>query len=366
MPSSTGSHTRYAVKIERLEWVNFRNLAGGSLVPGSSVNTIYGENAQGKTNLLEAVWLFTGVRSFRGAKDSDLVARGESSAALKIGFTGEERSQTAELRIENGKKTALLNSVPLKSCSDLIGKFRAVAFSPENLSLVGGGPVLRRNFIDLALCEARPGYASLLGRYERTLFQRNALLKDIPRHSELLDSLDIWDEKLAAYGEKVAALREAYLEKLRGPAEEFYSGICGNREKIGLNYQKSAQNLREALAGARASDVVSGHTSFGPHRDDVEITVDSAPARAFASQGQKRSAVLAFKLAEAELLFRDSGEEPVILLDDVMSELDSGRQDYLFNHLDRFQVFITCCEPGAVMKNKAGRLFEMAGGSIVA
>ena len=359
-----GSHTRCAVKIERLEWSNYRNLSGGSLDPGPSVNTVYGKNAQGKTNLLEAVWLFTGVRSFRGAKDADLIARGESFSTLKIGFYSEERSQTAEIRIENGKKSALLNSVPLKSCSGLIGKFRAVAFSPENISLVGGGPALRRNFMDLALCEEKPGYASLLERYERTLFQRNALLKDIPRHSELLDSLDIWDEKLSAYGEKVVSLREAYLEKLRGPAEAFYAGICENREKIGLNYQKSAQNLREALTEARAADVVSGHTSVGPHRDDMEITVDSAPARAFASQGQKRSAVLALKLAEAELLFRDSGEEPVILLDDVMSELDSGRQDYLFNHLDRFQVFITCCEPGAVMKNRTGRLFEMDGGAV--
>lgn len=352
------------MKIERLEWKNFRNLPGGSLTPGDSVNTVYGKNAQGKTNLLEAVWLFTGVRSFRGAKDSDLVTRGESSAVLKIGFSSEERSQTAEIRITEGKKKALLNSVPLKSCSGLIGAFRAVAFSPENISLVSGGPALRRNFIDLALCEAKPGYSSLLGRYERTLFQRNALLKDVPRHSELLDSLDIWDEKLAAYGERVASLREEYLEKLRGPAEAFYAGICENREKIGLFYRKSAQNLREALAQAHAADIASGHTSIGPHRDDLEITVDSAPARAFASQGQKRSVVLALKLAEAELLFRSFGEEPVILLDDVMSELDAGRQDYLFNHLDRFQVFITCCEPGDVMKNRTGRLFRMSGGNV--
>ena len=352
------------MKIECLEWVNYRNLPGGSLIPGAAVNTVFGKNAQGKTNLLEAVWLFTGVRSFRGAKDADLIMRGESSAKLKIGFFSEERSQTAEIRMAGGKKTALLNSVPLKSCSGLIGSFRAVAFSPENISLVSGGPALRRNFMDLALCEAKPGYASLLERYERTLFQRNALLKDIPRHSELLDSLDIWDEKLAAYGERVSDLREAYLERLRVPAEAFYAGICENREKIGLIYRKSAQNLKEALSQARAEDVVTGHTSVGPHRDDMEITVDSAPARAFASQGQKRSAVLALKLAEAELLFQDSGEEPVILLDDVMSELDTGRQDYLFNHLDRFQVFITCCEPGAVMENRTGRLFKMVSGTI--
>ena len=352
------------MKVERLEWLNFRNLSGGFLTPCDSVNTIFGENAQGKTNLLEALWLFTGVRSFRGAKDSELVRMGRDAAALKIGFSSEERSQTAEIHIENGKKTAWLNSVPLKSCSGLIGNFRVVAFSPENISLVSGGPVLRRNFMDLALCEVKPGYASLLGRYGRTLFQRNALLKDIPRHSELLDSLDIWDEKLSVYGEKVTALREAYLERLRGPAEAFYSGICGNREKIGLIYRKNAQNLKESLFQARAEDIALGHTSVGPHRDDMELTIDSVPARTFASQGQKRSAVLALKLAEAELLFRDSGEEPVILLDDVMSELDTGRQDYLFNHLDRFQVFITCCEPGVSMKNRSGRFFEVSGGFV--
>lgn len=352
------------MKIQRLEWNHFRNLVGGTLEPGEAVNTIYGENAQGKTNLLESIWLFTGVRSFRGAKDADLVQNGAEAASLKITFFSEERPQTAEIRITDGKKAACLNGVPLRSCSGLIGKFRAVAFSPENISLVSGGPALRRNFLDLSLCEMRPGYAALLGRYERALFQRNALLKDIPRHAELLDSLDIWDEKLAAYGEKVTAARASYLERLCVPTEEFYSGICGNREKIGLFYRKSAQNLRDSLKAARGGDVVSGHTSVGPHRDDLEITLDGEPARGFASQGQKRSAVLALKLAEAELLFRDSGEKPVILLDDVMSELDAGRQDYLFRHLDRFQVFITCCEPGSVMKDRPGRLFEMSAGNL--
>jgi len=353
------------VIIQHLEVKNYRNLQHGVIIPQNGINIIYGKNAQGKTNLLEAVWLFTGGRSFRGAKDTDLVLHGENRAEINLDFFSGERGQTAQIFIENGRRNAVLNGVAQKSASGLIGKFFSVVFSPEHIALVREGPSLRRDFTDAALCQIRPGYAALLSRYNHTLVQRNPLLKDIPRHAELMDTLEIWDEKLAAYGETVVRGRMEYIESIREPVKEIYAGISNHEEAIDLKYQKSAEDLKQALKAARREDVAAGHTSVGPHRDDIDITIDRQSARAFGSQGQKRSAVLALKLAEAELLFRRTGERPVILLDDVMSELDSGRQDYLLNHLNSCQVFITCCEPGAVKQLREGALFEMDGGTLI-
>lgn len=352
------------MNIQRLRYSNYRNLQPGELVPENGINVIFGKNAQGKTNLLEAMWLFTGGRSFRGSKDSDLIGYEAQKAELNLTFFSEERQQTAQIRIENGRRSASLNEVPKKSVSELIGKFCAVIFSPEHLSLVREGPAFRRNFIDSALCQIKPSYAVLLSRYNHTLIQRNALLKDIPRHSELADTLDIWDEKLVRYGEEIIRGRMNYIQQISEPAQNTYAGICENKEKISLSYQKSTENMEQALKKTRRNDIYCGHTSVGPHRDDLDITIDGQSARVFGSQGQKRSAVLALKLAEAEVLCRQTGEKPVIFLDDVMSELDSGRQDYLLNHLDSSQVFITCCEPDTVKMLRAGALFEMTAGSL--
>lgn len=352
------------MNVLRLSWKDYRNLPRGEFSPCETVNVICGENAQGKTNLLEAMWLFTGGRSFRGAKDAELVRREVPGAELSMDFFAQERKQQAKIRISEGRRSAELNGIGKKSCSELIGVFCAVIFSPEHISLVGGGPTLRRNFIDSALCQCRPHYAGVLAGYNRALFQRNALLKDIPRHAELFDTLDVWDAKLSSLGTKVISMREQYLEKLAGPAEELYGGICGGKETLALSYHKNAGDIPEALHAARTADIVTGHTSVGPHRDDIEISIDACSARNFASQGQKRSAVLALKLAEARLLSQAVGEDPVVFLDDVLSELDSGRQDYLLNHLGSSQVFITGCEPEIAARLHAGKLFCVRGGEI--
>nr|WP_255575681.1 DNA replication/repair protein RecF [Caproiciproducens faecalis] len=348
-----------------MEAENYRNIRRCVIIPQNGINIIYGKNAQGKTNLLEAVWLFTGGRSFRGAKDADLILQGEAGAKLSLEFFSGERVQTAEITIENGRRSAALNGIPQKNASGLVGKFFSVIFSPEHIALVREGPSQRRDFIDAALCQIKPGYAALLARYNRTLNQRNTLLKDIPRHAELMDTLEIWDEKLASYGEAVVLGRMDYIHKIREPVKEIYAGISQHTETIDLTYQKSAENLKTALKASRREDVALGHTSVGPHRDDMDISIDQRCARSFGSQGQKRSAVLALKLAEAEMLYRQTGERPVILLDDVMSELDSGRQDYLLNHLNSCQVFITCCEPGAIKQLREGALFEMDSGTLI-
>lgn len=350
------------MKILRFSWHDFRSLREGELIPGPGVNVVCGNNAQGKTNLLEGMWLFTGERSFRNAKDADLIRRDTQRAGLALSFSSGGREQEAELRVENGRRTAVLNGVPQKSCAAMIGEFRAAVFSPEHLSLLSGGPSGRRNFIDAALCQIRPSCAGVLAEYNRCLAERNALLKDIPDHAELLDTLPVWDARLVRCGVKIAAFRRDYLAKFSPLAAEFYDGMCGGKETLELSYESDADDLAAALEKNRKSDLLLGHTGAGPHRDDVAVKISGLDARAFGSQGQKRSAVIAMKLAEAELLGRDTGEPPVIFLDDVLSELDAGRREYLLNQLGRFQVFITCCEQELGRMPRSGAVFRMENG----
>jgi DNA replication and repair protein RecF len=359
------------VRVQHLRLCDYRNIQEAQFLPCPGVNVLYGENAQGKTNLLEGIWLFTGGRSFRGARDAELVRFGGQRAELAMEFAAQEREMQGELLIEGGRRTAVLNHVPLGPASALVGKFCAVVFSPQHLSLARDGPAERRRFLDAAICQLKPAYAALLSRYQHTLTQRNALLKDIPRHAELMDTLDIWDEKLARTGAAVARARYMYVERLRAHAEEAYRGIADGREGLSIRYssalgeETTAERFYAALVGRRGEDVAAGFTSCGPHRDDMELQLDGRPVRTFGSQGQQRSSVLALKLAEATLLTEGIGERPVILLDDVLSELDAVRQDYLLNHLDGWQVFLTCCDPAPVLRLAGGLARRVRAGELL-
>lgn len=371
------------MRVIRLCFENYRNLQSGSFCPAAGVNVIYGDNAQGKTNLLEGIWLFTGGHSFRGARDGDLVrielpAGGQdtqNTASLAMEFWGAGREQAAELKIRGGRRSAVLNGIGKKSASSLVGAFCAVVFSPEHLSLVKDGPSARRAFLDSAICQIRPSYAGLLNQYNRTLQQRNMLLKDIPRHRELLDTLEIWDERLSGVGGAIMEERLRYIQNLEPAAREIYGGISQNRERIGLcavmtalknrrDTEEYARAMFDTLQQCRREDLGAGFTTAGPHRDDLQLTVNGSAARIFGSQGQQRSIVLALKLAEAAVLERVIGEPPAVLLDDVMSELDVGRQEYLLNHLHGRQIFITCCDAENLRLLEKGKVFCVQEGSI--
>ena len=368
--------------VTRLGCQNFRNLRDGELFPCPGVNVIYGGNAQGKTNLLEGLWLFTGGHSFRGAKDVELprldTATGENAptAALALDFFSEGREQKALLQFENGRRSSVINGVKKKTGSALVGKVCAVIFSPEHLLLVKEGPARRRGFLDGALCQIRPSYAGMLHVYQRALSQRNALLKDIGRFPELRDTLEVWDARLIQLGAAVMEERLRYVEKIAPQAQEIYRGISRGKEELSLSYAPSPrlsggssqqdwiELFKTELRRTEASDVRSGFTSVGPHRDDLEITLGGLSARMYGSQGQQRSAVLALKLAEAQALSQLTGETPIVLLDDVMSELDQSRQDYLLNHLHGRQVFITCCSPETVSLQETGMRFRVEAGEV--
>lgn len=362
------------MNILRVTVEHYRNLQTTSIGFSPEINVIYGKNAQGKTNLLEAIWLFTGGHSFRGSKDGELIAFGESYCKLSLDFFSEEREQTIDLTIRGGKRSFAVNGVEKRSGADLVGKFCGVIFSPEHLSLVKNGPAMRRGFLDGALCQSRPSYAKDFVLYQRTLQQRNSLLKEIAKNPDLRGTLEIWNTVLAERGVQVMRQRQSLVEFIREPVQTIYRGISQNRETIDLFYGNTisregdvtVDQFLERLQAAEKSDILTGHTSVGPHRDDLEITIDGNSARLYGSQGQQRSAVLSLKLAEASVLEEITGEKPVILLDDVMSELDSDRQDYLLNHVRDRQIFITCCDPNTIHSLRDGASYYVRDGVVTA
>lgn len=367
------------MKIESLTLTNFRNIQSMRFVPRPGVNIICGDNAQGKTNLLEAVWLFLGARSFRSAKESEFIAFGEEEARLEMVFSAQGRSQNARILFRPEKKVFTLNQIDRHSPSEFSGAFCAVVFFPDHLNLVKQGPEHRRRLVDQSLCQAYPKYAKALEGYGRILQQRGNLLRDAAYHAELLDTLDAWDETLLEYGSYIASTRARYLERLGLLAEEVYGGIASKKERLTVRYQHSFHpeeavtdrgeiraGMAEALRAARPRDLQSGVTHIGPHRDDLLLLLGGKNARSFGSQGQQRSIVLSLKLAECAVLAGSCGEEPVVLLDDVMSELDEGRRSYLLREMKGRQVLITCCDTSA-FKGAVEReaIFPIAEGALV-
>ena len=362
------------MKINSIEIEKFRNIESLSL-DFDDVNIIYGENAQGKTNLIEAIYLFTGAKSFRGVKDKELVKFGEEYSRLKIEFSNNSREQNAELLIQN-RRSATLNGVKKKSATSLGDELKAVIFSPVHLSMVKDGPFERRRFIDNALCQLKSNYRNVLKEYNRALAQRNMLLKDISKNNSLYDMLYIWDKNLAVSGAKIIFQRMKYIEALLPYAKDVFDGLSSGKEEInlvmkgafnydGLTLDEIQKKLMFALDNNRGNDILNRNTNIGPHRDDMEILINGKSARSFGSQGQQRSCVLALKLAEASLLREMTQDEPLALLDDVMSELDISRQDYILNHIKDWQVFITCCDANTVLRLKQGKTFHISNGGLI-
>ena len=365
------------MRITHLELTDFRNIAQVSIDPGEGVNIIYGANAQGKTNLLEAIWLCSGNKSFRGAREREMTRFGEKVFHIRLQFADRERTQQISYDSGGDKRKLQLNRMPLRSASELTGEFTCVVFHPEDLSLVKEGPVDRRSFLDIAISQIKPVYGRYIAQYNGLMEQRNALLKQIHRTGSGKEMLSVWDEQLSRIGTAISILRQDYLQKLSPLAQAVYSGFTGNRETFSLEYESSVyrQGLpgsvyseelialyRKALSEHLEEDIRLHFTGVGVHRDDLEILVNGISARSYGSQGQQRSCAIALKIGEAMLLKGVTGENPVILLDDVMSELDPGRQDYLLNRIQGFQVFITCCDTSWADQLTDGKIFEVSSG----
>lgn len=361
--------------IKKVKIENFRNIEFMEIEPHNEINVIYGQNGQGKTNLLEAIWLFTGCKSFKNAKDSELVQFNEDNSRIEIEYETETRENKASVCIEK-KRTASLNGIRLSSPRELIGKYYSVVFSPVHLSLIKDGPLNRRKFIDTAISQIDNMYAKKLMYFNHLIQQKNALLKNANENPSLLDTLDIWDEKIAFAGAEIISDRIDYIKKLQQKATEIYRGISGEKEELSIKYLSNVryeseekksieEKYYETMKKNRPNELYLKNTTSGPHRDDIEILINDISARKFGSQGQQRSASLALKLGEAEIIKDLKGEHPIILLDDVMSELDSTRQNYILNKMTEKQVFITCCEKETISKLCAGKVIKIEKGKAV-
>ena len=372
------------MRLLSLDVKNYRNIAQAQLTPGRELTVICGNNGQGKTNLLEAVWLLTGGKSFRGGKDAELVRRGESFAVLEADTQRAEQSDILELdgpeetrhvRLTIGApdsqrpgRMASVNGAPPKRAASLAGSFPAVVFDPGHLSLVKGPPEGRRKFLDAALCQLYPGYLTLYRRYLRVLQQKNALLRHSSRaperpYAEKAALLEVLNVELAQQGETLQQRRRNYLARLGPLACANYAELSHGAERLTLRYaaQFEPGGLADLLKQRQTEEIRAGQSLCGPHREDLELLLDGQPARVFASQGQQRSVVLSLKMAEAAAAAAITGEHPVLLLDDVLSELDDGRKQYLLTRMREKQTFVTSCDDTAFLKTD-GEVYRMNGG----
>lgn len=355
--------------VTKLCYENFRNLKDGCFEPAPGINVIFGDNAQGKTNLIEGLWLFSGQKSFRNVKDAQLVKLQQDEikpARLQMDFFAAGRKQTAQISIQN-RRSAQLNQIPLPAPAALGQSFCAVVFSPDDMDLLKDAPAGRRSFLNNAIAALRPKYDKMLQLYNRAVQQRNALLRDVQFHSELTALLDIYEDRIAKTGAYLISRRMEYVAALMRHIPKIFQELSDGSERPMLTYRCSAgdggeQAILQALQQSRGEDTKTGFTGVGPHRDDFLFCINGLPVKQYGSQGQLRSAVLSIKLAQAELLKTFSGEQPIAILDDVMSELDAFRRDYILNHINGWQVFITCCDPEPADRLVAGARFQMRAG----
>lgn len=358
--------------VKHLELTDFRNIPHANVSFSPDINIISGENGQGKTNFLESLWLLSGGKSFRGSKDKDLIRMGCEIAKVKAVLSDGQYDRTFEVTVSNsnGKKGrfARINGAEFNRASILAGQFYCVVFAPSHLTLVHGPPALRRKLIDGALCQLYPGYIKTYRTFERVLEQKNSLLKNFSSYEKKqgLELLEIYNRNLTTYGFEIYRKRKEYIALLQEKACEYYTQISKGKETIRFEYVCFADTPKvffEALCQSVGRDIKAGFSTCGVQREDLNIYINENPAKDFASQGQQRSIVLAIKLAESDILSQITGIDPVVVLDDVLSELDYSRQEYLLNHISGKQVFISSCDEERI-KLATSKKYEVRNGQI--
>lgn len=365
------------MRIERIALSGFRNYDEESVEFSPAVNVISGPNAQGKTNLLEAVYLLTGAHSFRTRFDKELIGFSCDWASILADVDSGGRSQTIRLQFRRGqRRTATVNAVK-KTSAELAGVMTAVLFSPDDLYLIKEGAAARRRLMDTAICQLRTGYAQTLSDFHRLYENKTRILRDYREKPSLLDTLDEFSDGLARCSARLIHYRASFVERLSEKAAPIHRNFSGGKEELTLTY-KTVSTVTDTSAPVkeiyyqiwehqerhRQAELEAGQCLTGAHKDDIEISIDGTPARSFASQGQTRTAALSIKLAEREIFRTETGEYPVLLLDDVLSELDSARQEFVLNRIGGGQTLITCCEDETIRKRTGGRVFSVENGRI--
>lgn len=336
---------------KEIELNNFRNYEDQKVEFDKKVNIIVGENAQGKTNLIEGLYIMSLGKSFRTSKDSEMIKFGCGMAKVKTLAVRSDRDVAVEIGFVKNKKSLKIDGVKMKKASDLLENIYIVVFSPDDLKIVKEDPDKRRRFIDRELCQLKPVYFDSISKYKKVLAQRNFLLKEERPDNAMLD---IWDAELCEYGSRIIAERVRFIEKIKKISSAIHRDLTDGREELDIEYESNIpvkENIKEQknafneiLSAGRKRDLLRRNTGSGPHRDDISILVDGIDVRNFGSQGQQRSAALSLKLAEIKLIHEETGEQPVLLLDDVLSELDRTRQRQLITSFGDNQIFITATE----------------------
>lgn len=357
----------------------FRNYTHAEAVFHPGVNVIVGENAQGKTNLLEAVAYLSSASSHRARYDREMIQFGVDSAFLKGEVFSRGRDFTLEANLYRGARRQLWsNGVRLKNAGELSGLLNTILFCPEDLYLIREGSSARRRFLDSCICQLRPRYAAALAEYNKLQEHKLRILKDSDEKPSLLDALDDFSLRMAQCGAIIVHYRAHFIKKLKDAAPPIHADCSGGRETLSLRYQTVSTVtdpeappktiLSQLLAhqeSHRQAEIESRTCLSGPHKDDLVVEIDGNPAKTFASQGQTRTAALSLKLASRDIFFQDTGEWPVLLLDDVLSELDSRRQEFVLNRITSGQVFITCCEEEKLARLREGKVFRIRQGKLV-
>lgn len=331
--------------IESIELKNFRNYQDLNLKLDKETNIFYGDNAQGKTNILESIYLCGTTKSHKGSKDKEIIRFGEDESHIRMMVRKDELSYKIDMHLRKNKaKGAAINGLPIKKARELFGIVNLVFFSPEDLNIIKNGPGERRRFIDLELCQLDQIYLTELAGYNHIVNQRNRLLKDLYINPSLKDTLDIWDIQMLQYGRKIIDKRKVFIEELNEVIQEIHQNLTGGDEHIEVLYEPNteSENFEETLKRNRERDLRMKLTSTGPHRDDLCFVVNGIDIRKYGSQGQQRTAALSLKLSEIYLVKKKIKDTPVLLLDDVLSELDSNRQTYLLDSIHDIQTLITC------------------------
>ncbi len=361
----------------------FKNLSGISFEPDPEYNIIVGPNAQGKTNLLEAMWILSGCKSFRGSKEKDYICLGGNRMSAKIKIQDSVREQKIEFemfRSQNNPKQIHLNGVKQKGTRALFDVFKCIAFIPDDVDIIKGSPEKRRSFIDMAASQLNPAFVLHINKHNAVMNQRNALLKGIMQGGTKADILDIWDKQAAREGALISYMRNEYVGKINDICGKLYKTISGGEELLELEYksnvyrsedferpcgEEAVEQYYRKLRDTEDYDIRTGSTHAGVNRDEILVKINGVSARDYGSQGQIKSAALVMKLAQAEIFMKRSKEAPVIFLDDVMGELDERRQRFIFDMIKGMQVFLTTPNEGALLPEIKGRIMRISGGRLI-
>ena len=357
------------MNIRSIELKNFRNYENLEISFDEGTNILFGDNAQGKTNILEAAYMSGTTKSHKGSRDREMIRFGEEEDHLKTVVVRGGREYQIDMHLKkNRAKGIAIDKIPIKKASELFGILNIVFFSPEDLNIIKNGPAERRRFLDSELCQLDRIYLADLTNYNKILAQRNKLLKDMIYRPSLSDTLPVWDMQLIETGKKIIRRRKQFVDELREIVSDIHYRISGGKEELFLKYEPNIDDIffEDELSRAKEKDKKLCQTSVGPHRDDLLFSIGDVDIRKYGSQGQQRTSALSLKLSEIELVRKSISDTPVLLLDDVLSELDSSRQNYLLNNISDTQTIITCTGLDEFVRNRftVNRVFEVIAGHV--